>query len=83
MCASDFGQKMKETCKCDLRHEFPDNHKQKMAHLIAPHEKEAQPMSLNTSSIQGGTFLMNQARSQGSTDPPKVANRIKKGPTHP
>ena len=28
MCAGEFWPKMQETSKCDLRHEFPDNHKQ-------------------------------------------------------
>jgi len=29
MCAGEFGPKIKETSKCDPRHEFPNNHKQK------------------------------------------------------
>ena len=83
MCVGEFGPKMQETSKCDPRHEFPDNHKQKKAHLNASHEKETHPMSVNTSSIQGETFSTNQAHSQGSTGPLDLANHLKKVPlTH-
>ena len=39
-------------------------------------EKKAQPMSMNISSIQGYTLLVNQARAQGSKGPPEHATDI-------